>query len=173
MRKRYILPVFLSLYTTAGALFILFAWFAGLDDNISIRELILLGTAAVFVATGTIFFSRDQLNKTLFLAVFTAILSASAVNFEFPELMKLPIQLPAENKVKISEIEEGAEISMTWAYWFRPRTQKGDLFLTNPDTDISFSHLVKKGVWNSYDNGDGPILTSSEAGESIGLPNKA
>ena len=172
MRKRILLLVFQSIYAAAGTLFILYAWRAGLDDIISMRELLFLGTASVSAAVGMIFLSRHQSNKTLLLVFTAAILSAAAINFEFPELMKLPLQLPAENRVEISDIEEGAEISMTWAYWFRPRTQKGDPFLTNPDADISFSHLQKNGKWTLADNSEESMLVSSETGASIGISGK-
>ena len=141
---RHIFSLLLSVFSALGTVFLLFTFYAGVDDILSVRELAI--TAIVFFTTvvSAYLISRNIPGKTLLLTGAAAVFAAAAVNFEFPELMKLPVQLPAENKVIIIDQDDGASLSMTWAYRFRPRSQQGDLFLTNPDRDISFSQLTKE-----------------------------
>lgn len=167
--SRHIPSLLSAVFAASGGLFLLFALHTGLDDILSARELIL--SAIVFLTTAivTCLISEKLPHKTLLLTLITALLAAGAVNFEYPELMKLPVQLKAENKVQITDLDEGASLSMTWAYRFRPRTQQGDPFLTNPDSDISFSQLTREGTWEELTVREDPVLITGEKGASIGI----
>lgn len=169
---RYILPLLLSLFSALGTVFLLFTFYAGADDILSARELIISAAVFILTAVPTFLISKRFPVKTLLLTVVTAVFAAAAINFEYPELMKLPMQLPAENQVQIVDLDDGASLSMTWAYWFRPRSQQGDLFLTNPDRDISFSQLTKQGTWEETIIGEDPILITYEKEAAIGIPQK-
>ena len=162
----------LWLFTAAGITFILFAFYAGIDDILSMREMLVL-TAAALTTAGFVFLSSRKLPlKTALITLIISLFAAAAVNFEFPELMKLPTQMPAENVISIADKEDNAALSVTWAYWFRPRSLNDDPFLTNPDRDISFSQLIKHGNWDEVYAGEDPVLVTQEQGASIGLPNK-
>lgn len=170
VKKFRLLPVINSLYNMAGVIFILFSYKTGADDFLSLKELVLTGilTAAVLAASYTIF--RKFSSGTLALLIIGSIAGSLAINYEFPELMKLPIQLPAENSVRILDAEPDASLSMNWAYWTRPRGGETDISGISPERDISFSRLIKTGNWNEIDSENGAYLTASEAGASIGVP---
>ena len=164
--------VLLSCLTAAGGSFLLFSFYAGTDDIISARESIILLSSAAGIAVTSFLIARKLSAKIIFLSFTLSLITAAAVNFEFPDLMKLPMQLPADNTVTIAEIEENASLSMTWAYRFRPSTLKTDPFLTNPDRDISFSQLIKTGTWDEILNDDDPVLMTHQQGVSLGLSEK-
>lgn len=170
--SRHILSFLLSLFSGSGTVFLLFSYYAGADDILSTRELVITAVVFLITAVSTYLISEKFPGRTLLLTAAAAVFAAAAINFEYPELMKLPIQLPAENKVVLIDRDDGASLSMTWAYWFRPRSQQGDLFLTNPDRDISFSQLTKEGSWEETINGEDPVLISYEKGAAIGIPQK-
>ena len=167
---RHILSLLLSIFSALGTVFLLFTFYAGIDDILSVRELLLIAVVFLTTAAASFLISKNISGKTLLLTAAAAVFAAAAVNFEYPELMKLPVQLPAENKVLIVDQDDGASLSMTWAYRFRPRTQQGDPFLTNPDRDISFSQLTKEGPWEENIIGEDPVLTTYEKGSAIGIP---
>ena len=167
---RHTLSLLLSIFSALGTVFLLFTFYAGIDDILSVRELVLIAVVFLTTAVASFLISKNISGKTLLLTAAIAVFAAAAVNFEYPELMKLPVQLPAENKVLIVDQDDGASLSMTWAYRFRPRAQQGDPFLTNPDRDISFSQLTKEGTWEENIIGEDPVLTTYEKGAAIGIP---
>ena len=176
IKKKSISPILmsalLSCFTAIGGSFILFSFYAGTDDILSAREIIILISSSAGIAAISFLIAHKLSAKIIFLSFTLSLITAAAVNFEYPDLMKLPMQLPADNTVTIAEIEEDASLSMTWAYRFRPRTMKTDPFLTNPDRDISFSQLEKTGTWNEIYNDDAPVLMTREQGASLGLSEK-
>ncbi len=168
-----ILRFFLSVLLTASGLLYLYAWLIGTDDLISGREKLILGAAFVILLSGSFLLSKDLSKRALVLASVCAMLTSFAINIEYPELMRLPVQISAENKISIENIDEDTSVWLTWAYRFRPRHQDGDLFLTDPDRDISFSGLIRSGTWEEIISDEGPALRSSEIGASIGVPAKS
>ena len=166
------LSLMISLFSAMGTTFILFSYYAGTDDTLSMRELVVLGGGFILTAGCVFFFSRKLPSWTLLLEAVCAVLISAACNFEFSELMKLPFQLPANNIVTIREIDEGATLSMTWAYWFRPRTMNGDPFTENPDRDISFAQLIRSDNYFEITIDESPSLKAGETGSWIGVADK-
>ncbi|MBQ6509158.1 MAG: YfhO family protein [Flexilinea sp.] len=168
-KNRY-LPVAFSFFCAVGILFLLNTFYAGPDDKLAFREGIVLGICVFIVWVITLLISGDLPVRTVFMALLSAFFASTALNFEFTDLMKLPVQLPAENAVRIDDLDDEAVVSMTWGYWFRPRTQNADPFLTNPDRDISFSRLIRNGVWDDELIGDERVLSARDKGASLGIP---
>ena len=171
-KKQSFFSLCVSLLCTAGALFLFFAYSAGTDDVLTKREIIALVLIGILILTSSFLLSKNVPARGLLLILLCSLLGSLAVNYEFPELMRLPVHLPAQNMIVVTNIEDGGNLSMTWAYWFQPRTQQGNLFLTNPDGDISFSHLIKQGTWNKMSVGEDEVLVTQEIGAEIGLPSK-
>ena len=162
----------LAFLSAAGVIYLYYAYKAGADDILAMREIAVLAVSGIITFALSFLFSKKIPLSGILLAFLCAVCGALAVNFEFPDLMKLPVQLPAENQLTIIDIDENASLDLSWAYWFRPRTQDGDLFLTNPDRDISFSQLVKTGSWEEITLNDDLALRTKEQGASIGVSSK-
>ena len=162
----------LAFLSAAGVVYLYYAYKSGVDDILTMREIAVLAVSGIITFALSYLFSKKIPLSGILLAFLCALCGALAVNFEFPDLMKLPIQLPAENQLTIIDIDKNASLDLSWAYWFRPRTQDGDLFLTNPDRDISFSQLVKTGNWEEITLNDDLALRAGEQGASIGVSSK-
>ena len=171
-KKTPALNLCLAFLSATGFLYLYYAYAAGTDDILSMREIVTFTAIAISVFVLSFIFSKKRTNVCLLFTFLCAVCGALALNFEFTDLMKLPVQLPAENKLTIIDIDENASLDLTWAYWFRPRTLDGDLFLTNPDRDISFSRLVKTGNWEEITLNDDLALRAGEQGASIGVSSK-
>ena len=172
VEKIHLISIISALCCAVGIPVLLYAFYFGTDDILTLREYAILGAAATALLVVTLLISQRFSRNTLLLMMICGLFSAIGFNFEFPELMKLPLQLPAENMIEIVQNEEGASLVMNWAYWFRPRTQQGDLFVTNPDRDISFSYLIRSENWENHDDGEEPYLAAQENGARLGIPKK-
>ena len=172
-RKNQLLAsLFTSVFCTVGILYLFFAYMSGTDDILTKREIIISVVIGFITLSISLFMSEKYSARTLLLSFICAIFGSLAINFEYPELMQLPVQLPADNIITVLDIDEGASISMTWAYWFQPHMQQGDPFLSSPDRDISFSQLETDGNWDKINSDNGILLATHESGSSIGLPTK-
>lgn len=171
--KRNGLTIFLSmilaLLSAMGGCFFLFAFAFGTDDVLSRRELLMLCAAGVILPAAAFLISGKYSGKTLFLVLFAAMAGASAVHIAYPGVTRLPLQLPAGNRITVTGIEDGASLSLTWAYRFRPQSMEGDIFLTAPEGDISFSQLERSADWEEIDEAGEPILKTTESGSFLGI----
>ena len=167
--KLSVFSLFLSLLSASGVCFLTYVYAMGSDDILSLRETAILGCTAAAVFLISCLISRKFSPSTILLFLVSAFLASAAVNYEYPELMRLPVQIPAENAITITEKDENASLSMTWAYWFRPRKLTGDPFFTDPDRDISFSQLKKTGDWQIVSDGEDPVLQAREKGSAVGI----
>ena len=171
-KNQLLSSLFISIFCTVGIQYLFFTYISGTDDILTKREIIISVVIGFITLSISLFMSEKYSARTLLLSFICAIFGSLAINFEYPELMQLPVQLPADNIITVLDIDEGASISMTWAYWFQPRMQQGDPFLSSPDRDISFSQLETDGNWDKINSDNGILLATHESGSSIGIPTK-
>ncbi len=161
-----------ALLPAVGSLFLYVVWIVDADGVLAMKELavgaaLFLGVWLLSAALFNLIFNGKRGRFLLCLAA--SLTFAFALNVKAPELMRLPLSLPASNGIRVTALDDGARLEMSWAYRFRPRDLTDDPFLWDADADISFASLETSGEWDTEETDAGPLLKTSDPAAALAV----